>query len=80
MKQSTQSNINREYKDRLFKLIFRSKKDLLELYNALNDTAYENPEDIIVNMLEDAVYMGMKNDISFLIQDVLNLYEHQSTI
>ncbi len=70
---------NRQYKDRLFKLIFKEKRDLLQLYNAMNDTDYDNPEDIEVNTLEDAVYMGMKNDISFLIMDVLNLYEHQST-
>ncbi|MBP3488351.1 MAG: hypothetical protein J6K53_08135 [Roseburia sp.] len=80
MNQSTQSNTNREYKDRLFKFIFREKRDLLELYNALNDTAYDNPEDIVVNTLEDVVYMGMRNDISFLLQEMLNLYEHQSTM
>lgn len=71
--------INRQYKDRLFKRIFRDKKDLLELYNAMNDTNYSNPEEIEVNTLEDVVYMGMKNDVSFLFTEVLNLYEHQST-
>lgn len=71
--------INRQHKDRLFKLVFNNKKDLLQLYNAINDTNYNNPEDIEVNTLEDVVYMGMKNDISFLLTDVLNLYEHQST-
>lgn len=71
--------VNRQYKDRLFKLIFKEKEDLLQLYNAVNNTDYNNPEDIEVNTLEDVVYMGMKNDISFLITDVLNLYEHQST-
>ena len=55
------------------------KEDLLQLYNAINNTDYDNPEDIEVNTLEDVVYMGMKNDISFLLPDVLNLYEHQST-
>ena len=71
--------VNREYKDRLFKLVFREKKDLLELYNAINDTNYDNPDDIEINTIEDVVYMGMKNDVSFLITNVLNLYEHQST-
>ena len=71
--------VNRNYKDRLFKLVFEKKEDLLQLYNAINDTDYDNPDDIEVNTLEDVVYMGMKNDISFLITDVLNLYEHQST-
>lgn len=80
MEESMQNYGNREYKDRLFKLIFREKRELLELYNALNDTAYENPEEIEVNTLEDVVYLGMKNDISFLLQEVLNLYEHQNTM
>ncbi len=71
--------VNREYKDRLFKLVFRDKADLLELYNAINGTDYDNPEDMEINTLEDAVYMGMKNDISFLVKNILNLYEHQST-
>ena len=74
-----QTKVNREYKDRLFKLIFREKRDLMQLYNAINDTDYDNPDDFEVNTLEDVVYMGMKNDISFLVKNVLNLYEHQST-
>lgn len=71
--------IIRQYKDRLFKFVFKEKEDLLQLYNVINGTDYNNPEDIEVNTLEDVVYMGMKNDISFLLTDVLNLYEHQST-
>ena len=73
------AQINRQYKDRLFKLVFKEKEDLLKLYNAINGTDYNNPDDIEVNTLDDVVYMGMKNDISFLITDILNLYEHQST-
>lgn len=75
-----ETNVNTQYKDRLFKLIFQEKKDLLELYNAVNHTSYNNPEDIEVNTMEDVIYMGMKNDISFVIHNVLNLYEHQSTL
>ncbi len=29
--------------------------------------------------LENAVYMNMKNDVAFLVDFQLNLYEHQST-
>lgn len=79
MTEETRKQYNREYKDRLFKLVFREKEDLLELYNAINGTSYDNPEEVEVNTIEDVVYMGMKNDISFVIADVLNLYEHQST-
>lgn len=79
MVKNREEHVNRQYKDRLFKFVFQSKKDLLELYNAVNNTSYTNPEDMEVNTLEDVVYMGMKNDASFLIKNVLNLYEHQST-
>lgn len=76
------ANINRFCKDRLFKALFGSKerKELtLELYNAINHTNYENPEEIRINTIEDVVYMGMKNDVSFLLMDSMNLYEQQST-
>ena len=72
--------VNRTHKDKLFRLIFNNKKDLLQLYNAVNGTHYTNEKDLIINTLEDAVYIGMKNDLSFLIKGTLNLYEHQSTI
>ena len=63
---------NHKYKDRLFRLVFNNKRDLLDLYNALNNTCYENLNDLEVNTLEDAVYLSMKNDISFLIGGTLN--------
>ena len=72
-------NTNRIYKDRLFKKVFGTKEDLLSLYNAVNNSNYDNPDDVEINTVEDFIYMGMKNDVSFLIYDVLNLYEHQST-
>lgn len=71
--------VNRRHKDRLFRFAFQDKKDLLELYNAVNGTDYPNPEDLIITTLEDAIYLGMKNDLSFIIGASLNLYEHQST-
>lgn len=71
--------INREYKDRLFCKIFENKKDLLELYNAVNETDYTNPDSLEVNTLDDVIYLGMRNDKSFLIDETLNLYEHNST-
>lgn len=69
----------RIYKDRVFRMIFKEKDKLLELYNAMNGTDYKNPEDLIITTLENAIYLGMKNDISFLLYDQLSLYEHQST-
>lgn len=72
--------INREYKDRLFKFIFQDKEKLLSLYNALNGTEYTNAEELEVTTLEDVIYMKMKNDISFIVDYRLSLYEHQSTL
>ena len=37
---------DRKYKDRLFRLVFSDKKDLLDLYNAVNGTDYDNPEEL----------------------------------
>lgn len=71
--------VNRVYKDRLFRLIFSSKEELLALYNAVRDTQYKDAEALEITTLDDVLYMGMKNDLSFLLDDVLNLYEHQST-
>lgn len=53
---------------------------MLSLYNAVNDSHYENPEELEIATLEDAIYLSMKNDLSFVISCELNLYEHQSTI
>ena len=74
--------INRFHKDRLFKALFGSeeRKDLtLDLYNAINHTSYSNPDDLQINTIEDVVYMGMKNDVSFLLASDLNMYEQQSS-
>lgn len=70
---------NREHKSTLFCKAFEHKKHLLELYNSVNDSNYQNPEDLEVNTLEDVVYISMKNDKSFLIDCNMSLYEHQST-
>ena len=69
----------RAYKDRIFRMIFKEKRALLALYNAMNDTAYQDPEELVITTLENAIYLGMKNDVSFMICDRLFLYEHQST-
>ena len=72
--------VNKKYKDRLFRMIFNQKEELLELYNALNGTKYDDPQQLEINTLENAIYMSMRNDISFLIDSsIQTLYEHQST-
>lgn len=77
------NKINRQYKDRLFRAIFGSperKEYALALYNAINRTHYENAQDLQIYTIEDAVYMGMKDDVAFIFANMLNLYEEQSTL
>jgi len=71
---------NRQFKDSVFRSIFNDKEKLLELFNALVETNYKDPEAITINTLEDVLFMDRKNDISFIIDDFLVLIEHQSTI
>ncbi len=71
---------NRQYKSTIFAMLFQDKKRLLELYNALNGTHYTDPALLEVNTLENAIYLGMQNDLSFLIDSRMYLYEHQSTL
>ena len=68
---------NREYKSRLFAFLFgrEEHKDwTLALYNAINHSDHTNPDDITINTIEDVVYLGMKNDLSFLVSDAVSLY------
>lgn len=72
-------SVNRKFKSDIFCLVFQSKKDALSLYNALNGSDYQDENLLEINTLEDAIYLSIKNDISFLIGGTMNLYEHQST-
>lgn len=71
---------NRQYKDTVFRMLFSEKKELLSLYNAVNGTDYDDPEELEITTLKNAIYMTVKNNISCVIDMRLNLYEHQSTV
>lgn len=71
---------NRNYKDTIFRMLFSDRESLLSLYNAVNKRNYTNPDDLEIVTLENAVYMGMKNDLAFILDMNLYLYEHQSTV
>ena len=70
----------RNYKDTVFRMLFRDRTKLLELYNAVNGTQYTDPGELEEIGLENAVYMSVKNDVSCVMDLRLNLYEHQSTV
>ena len=73
--------VRRTYKDSVFRKIFNNKENLLALYNALNGTHYNNPEDIEIITLDNALFLKMKNDIAFLVStDQICLVEHSSTV
>ena len=75
----TEITVNRNYKDGLFLSIFRNKSALLSLYNAVRGSNYTNPDDLIFTTIEDILYLGMKNDVSFIISNQLYLFEAQSS-
>ena len=50
MNQNTQTQpINRLYKSKIFAMLYSSKKELLELYNAVSGRHYEDPELLQIN-------------------------------
>ena len=60
-------------------MLYHDKENLLSLYNAVNGRNYTNAEDLQIVTLKNAIYMGMKNDLAFIMDMNLYLYEHQST-
>ncbi len=70
----------RNYKDTVFRMIFKEKEQLLEVYNAINGTDYTNVDELEVTTIENAVYMSMKNDVSCMLDMRLQIYEQQSTV
>ena len=72
---------NDRYKDNLFRFIFgreENKQNLLDLYNALNNSNYKNKDELEINTLDNVIYMRMKNDVSFVLDNQMVLLEHQS--
>ena len=82
MSEERNVTVNHEYKDRLFNFIFgrdENREWTLSLYNAINDSHYTDASLLEFNTLEDVLYIKMRNDTSFIISDILSVYEHQSS-
>lgn len=80
MSNNHNNNVNRNYKDTLFRKLFgENKTNALSLYNAVNDSSYTDEDNLEFTTLEDVIYIKMKNDVSFLLGTSLSLYEHQSS-
>ena len=79
MRNENMTHVNRTYKATIFSMLFEDRENLLELYNAMSGKHYTDSSMLEINTLENAIYMSMKNDVSFLIDGRWSLYEHQST-
>ena len=72
-------NVTSKFKDNVFCMLYRDKRNLLELYNALNNSDYTNVDDLQVTTLNGGSYMKYKNDASFLLCMSLYMFEQQSS-
>lgn len=75
-----EEKVLRNGKDTVFRMIYSDPRELPALYNALNGTEHTEWREIEINPLENAVFMNVKNDVSFVLGMTLSLYEHQSTV
>lgn len=78
-KVDAERRVVRNFKDAVFRMLFTIPENALMLYNGLNETNYTDVGQLEFNTLENAIYMNIKNDLSFLIAHHMNLYEQQST-
>ncbi len=78
-KRNYHSNGNREYKSDVISMMLQIPEYALDVYNAMNDSVYTDPDMIQIMRLENGISLSVRNDASFFISNYLNLYEHQST-
>ena len=76
---------NRNYKSSVFASLFHTcssaKKNALSLINALHGTDIADESRIEHIDLESSIYVGLRNDVSFMLDDrLIVLVEHQSTV
>lgn len=70
---------NREFKSDVFSMLMEDKANALQVYNALNGSSYNDPEQVEVVKLESGFSLSIRNDAAFIVDMSLNIYEHQST-
>ena len=80
-KTETTHEVKRTYKDSVFVTIFHDKAKLIELYNALFDTNYDENTPIDIVTIKDVLFRTLKNDLAFVLGGrFVVLVEHQSSI
>lgn len=70
---------NREYKSDVFSMLMEDKRYALEVYNALNGSSYEDPEQVEYVNLEKGISLSVRNDAAFIVDTDVSIYEHQSS-
>ena len=71
---------NREYKSDVFSMLMENKAYALQVYNALNGTNYDKPDEVELKNLDRGFSLSIRNDASFVVDSNLSIYEHQSTV
>jgi len=71
---------NREFRSDVFSMLMEDRRNALQVYNALNNTEYDDPELVEVRTLDKGVSLSVRNDAAIVVDSVLSLYEHQSTV
>ena len=72
---------NRTHSDSMFRILFQDPEKLLELFNAIGNTNYEDASEIKLNTLKNVNWQGRKNDISFTFGErLITFIEHQSSV
>lgn len=71
---------NREYKSDVFSMLMEDKGNALQIYNALNNSSYRDPNLVEICTLDRGVSLSVRNDAAFVLDANLSIYEHQSTV
>lgn len=74
------SIVTKRYSDNVFCMLYSDKNNLLDLYNALNNSSHTDVDNLTVTTLKGGTYMKYKNDASFVFSYELYMFEQQSTI
>ncbi|MFI3214915.1 MAG: hypothetical protein R3Y24_16515 [Eubacteriales bacterium] len=73
-------SVDRNYKNNIFNMVFSQREAFLSLYNTVNHSNYTDVNQLEIKILNNAIYASYKNDVSYIIDCTLSLYEHQSTL
>lgn len=72
-------NENREYKSSVFSMLMEDKENALQVYNVLNGSMYDDPEQVEIVNLESGISLSVRNDAAYIVDASINIYEHQSS-